>query len=107
MLERDQGTYGGMIFEKAEFSPEQPPLLIKDKRISLWSEGCGFQQIKLDHHFKLMAERYKQESSEHMVGIADVKIKTYTKFLVLTAVPCMRVEATPFIVKSWEKKRLK
>lgn len=92
-----------MIFDKAEFNPGQPPLLIKDKRYQLWSEGCGFHAINVENHYKIMLEKYKRESSEHMVGIADVKIETYMKMLFLTALPCMRVEARPFIVKSWRK----
>lgn len=100
---RDQGTYGAMIFDKAEFNPGQPPILIKDKRLALWTEGCGFHWINLESHYRLMLEKYKNESSEHMVGIADVKIETYTKFLVITALPCMRVEAIPLIVKSWSR----
>lgn len=102
-LRRDQGTYGAMIFDKAEFNPGQPPLLIKDKRLALWTEGCGFHWINLENHYRLMLEKYKNESSEHMVGIADVKVETYTKFLVITALPCMRVEAKPLIVKSWSR----
>lgn len=102
-LRKDQGTYGAMIFDKAEFNPGQPPLLIKDKRLSLWTEGCGFHWINLENHYRLMLEKYKNESSEHMVGIADVKVETYTKFLVITALPCMRVEAIPLIVKSWSR----
>lgn len=102
-LRREQGTYGAMIFEEAEFSPGQPPLLIKDKRASLWSEGCGFYELSLENHFKKMKEKYKELSSEHMVGMADVKVVTYTQMLVITALPCMRVEARPLIVKSWQK----
>ena len=103
MLERDQGTYGAMIFDKAEFNPGQAPILIKDRSYSLWSEGCGIPMLKVENHFKKMLEEYKKESSEHMVGIADVKIKTYHKFIIFSALPCMRIEARPFIVKSCGK----
>lgn len=92
-----------MIFDKAEFSPGQPPLLIKEKHISLWSEGCGFPSISIENHYRNMQAKHKEESSEHMVGIANVKVKTYTKFLLFTALPCMRVEATPLVVKSWAR----
>jgi hypothetical protein len=101
ILKRDQGSYGAMIFDKPEFSPGQPPILVKDKRLILWSESCSFFELNLENHYKRMLEQYKKESSEHMVGIADVKIETYTKVLAITALPCMRVEAKPFIVKSW------
>lgn len=103
ILKRDQGTYGAMIFDKAEFNPGQPPILIKDRKISLWSDGCGFLGINLENHYKNMLGKYKEESSEHMVGIADVKVETYTIFLLITALPCMRIEAKPLIVKSWDR----
>jgi hypothetical protein len=102
-LRRDQGTYGAMIFDTPEFSTDQPPILIKDKYFTLWSEGCGLLELNLEKHYKKMLEKYKEESSEHMVGIADVKIETYTKMMFITALPCMRIEARPLIVKSWQK----
>lgn len=99
MLKRDQGTYGAMIFEEAQFNPGQPPLLVKDKRLTIWSEGCGYMHMDFDFLFKSMQNKYKEYSSEHMVGVADVTVTSYLKFLV----PCMRMDATPLIVKSWQK----
>lgn len=99
-MKRHQGTYGAMIFEKAEFNPGQPPILIKDLNTILWSEGCGFFYLNIENHFKKMVEEYKKDKNEHMVGIADVKIESYTKLLVITALPCLRIEAKPLIVKS-------
>lgn len=105
VLERDQGNYGALIFENAEFSPGQPPLLIKDHTINLWSDGCGFEYLNIENHFTLLRDKYKAVSSQHLVGLADVKIKTYAKLLLITALPCMRIEAKPFIVKSWQRVR--
>ncbi|WPU66533.1 hypothetical protein [Peredibacter starrii] len=105
MLKQEQGTYGAMIFDPADFNPGQAPLLIKDKNYVLWSESCGFLELDIENHYKKMLVRYKQDSSEHMVGIADVKISTYTQFLLITAVPCMRIDAKPLIIKSWAKVR--
>lgn len=105
MLKREQGTYGAMIFDPADFNPGQPPILIKDKNYVLWSESCGFQELDVENHYKKMLARYKQDSSEHMVGIADVSISTYSKFVLITAIPCMRIDAKPLIIKSWAKVR--
>ena len=101
MLKHKDGTYGAMIFEKPDFSPEQPSILIKDQSIHLYSEGCGLAGLNIEKHYFMMLEKYKSISSEHMVGIADVHIQTYMKFILITALPCMKIEAKPFIVKSW------
>lgn len=107
MLKRDQGKYGAMIFDKPEFSPTQPPILIKDKRLQLWSEGCGYPSLTIQNHYKIMLERYQQNSSEHMVGLADVKMESYMYFIGITALPCLKVQATPLIIKSWAKVPIK
>lgn len=103
MFKQEQGTYGAMIFDQAEFNPGQPPILIKDKNYVLWSESCGFDGMNVENHYKRMLEKYKVDSSEHMVGIADVNISTYTKVVLITALPCMRIDAKPLIIKSWAK----
>lgn len=94
-----------MIFDKPEFSPDQPQVLIKDHSISLWTEYCGFNMMNFQKHYELMLNKYNQQKSEQMVGIADVKVESFVKLMIITALPCMRLEATPLIVKSWQKIR--
>lgn len=100
-LERDQGTYGAMIFKEPKFNKEQPQVLIKEQHISLWADKCGATSIlNFDYFFNEIIKEYVKVGSEQIVGLANVHVKTYLYFIGISALPCMRIDAVPLVVKT-------
>jgi len=101
ILEKHQGSYGAMIFDEPQFNQGQPQTLMKETNILLWSDACGLgDELNIEEHYRLMSKKYETLGSQQIVGIADVEIRTYHFFIGITALPCMKINATPLVVKT-------